>query len=144
MREEYSTLFRTKEDIRLDPWILEVELLNYKPLSANKMYTMRRKPSWDYTKYKKAWEPILSMHGQPSDIDDDLWKKLEFKIELNVGVSNKAQDLDNTIKPIQDILQNNIGFNDKQIYEIEAYKHLVPKGQEYMKVRLTTIERKTI
>ena len=137
-------MFRTIEDIRLDPWILEVELLDYKPLSANKMYTMRKKPSWDYTKYKKAWDQILSAHGQPSDIDDELWKKLEFRLELNVGVSNRAQDLDNTIKPMQDILQNGLGFNDKQIYEIEAWKHLTIKGSEYMKVKLTTIERKTI
>ena len=56
-----------------------------------------------------------------------------YTLLLEFGVSNKAADYDNPIKPFQDCLQAFYGFNDSQIYEGVQRKVIVPKGEEYIK-----------
>lgn len=62
-----------------------------------------------------------------------------LKLELEFGVSNKASDLDNLIKPFQDILQNRYNFNDKMIYRLEVTKKIVKKGKEYISFTITKL-----
>ncbi len=53
----------------------------------------------------------------------------EGPLELTVYAyfSNKARDLDNILKPLQDTLQERYGFNDNRIYSIRAVKMLCDK-----------------
>ena len=58
-----------------------------------------------------------------------------FKIK--VGLSSKAADLDNVIKPLLDTFQSIYeDFNDNKVYRIEAEKEIVDKGKEYLNVEV--------
>jgi len=60
---------------------------------------------------------------------------LEF--EIIAGVSNKAADLDNIVKPLLDTYQGIFEeFNDNKVYHIKLYKQLTNKGDEYLYVRV--------
>ena len=59
-----------------------------------------------------------------------------FYIILEVGFSNKLADIDNCLKPCLDILQKKYGFNDRDIYALDIRKMIVPKGKEYIKIKI--------
>ena len=56
-----------------------------------------------------------------------------FKVYYEFGFSSSASDLDNPVKPLQDILSKKYGFNDKYIHEITIKRSKVKKGEEYIK-----------
>ena len=47
--------------------------------------------------------------------------KLGLKFKFRFKRSNS--DIDNPVKPLQDILQKHFGFDDKQVYRLEVEKH---------------------
>tara|TARA_R110002126_G_scaffold133609_4_gene277666 strand:- start:4899 stop:5219 length:321 start_codon:yes stop_codon:yes gene_type:complete len=56
---------------------------------------------------------------------------------VHAGLSNKAADLDNIIKPLLDTYQVMYDdFNDKNVYGISMFKDLVPRGSEYLDVSI--------
>ena len=60
---------------------------------------------------------------------------LEF--EIIAGVSNKAADLDNIVKPLLDTYQGIFEeFNDNKVYHITLDKHITNKGKEYLYVKV--------
>lgn len=63
-----------------------------------------------------------------------------YRIIYEFGFSSKGSDIDNAVKPFQDILQTTYGFNDNKIYEFTAKRAYVPKGQEYIKFEITKFE----
>lgn len=97
--------------------------ISIKPLSVNKCWQGRRFKTRDYTDYEKELLYLLP-------------KKViypgKLALYLKIGFSSKTSDLDNAIKPILDIFQKKYGFDDKRIYRIEAFKEIVPKGEEYV------------
>lgn len=113
--------------------ILEVRL-NQKPLSANKMHYAKFKK--DTKEYREFKSDIFQLLG---DREYDFKKDDKFKLSLVVGYSNSLSDLDNAFKPLLDSMQIAMGFDDRQIFEIEALKDKVKKGEEYIMVRLETI-----
>ena len=55
--------------------------------------------------------------------------------DVVAGLSNRAADLDNVIKPVLDTFQSIYEeFNDNKVYEIHLTKEIVPKGDEYLEV----------
>lgn len=113
--------------------ILEVKL-NQKPLSANKMhYAKFKKDTAEYRKYKGEIFELLAGN------DYDFTKDDKFKLSLVVGYSSKLSDLDNAFKPLLDSMQISMGFDDRQIFEIESLKDHTAKGDEYILVRLEKI-----
>lgn len=95
-----------------------------KPMSSNAAWRgARRFKSKEYERYIKDVSALL----RPLTIPDG-----ELELHVQIGVSNKGFDLDNCIKPFCDILQKKYDFNDNRIYSINAYKKIVPKGQEYI------------
>jgi Holliday junction resolvase RusA-like endonuclease len=80
----------------------------------------------DYTKYERLVLSVLP--------------NIEFsnvsKLCIEFGFSNKASDIDNPLKPILDILQKKYKFNDKDIYELNVKKTIVPKGEEFISILL--------
>ena len=62
-----------------------------------------------------------------------------YKVYYEFGFSSAASDLDNPIKPLQDILQKRYDFNDKHIYEMTAKRVKVKKGEEYLLFEINTL-----
>ena len=57
------------------------------------------------------------------------------------GLSNKASDLDNIIKPLLDTYQNIFEeFNDKTVQGIILQRDKVKRGREYLWVRVAKAE----
>ena len=58
--------------------------------------------------------------------------------EIDAGFSTRAADIDNVLKPLLDTFQSIYDeFNDNKVYEIKATKFIVPKGREFLGVRIT-------
>jgi len=110
----------------------ELIILNIKPASVNNCWQGKRFK----TKLYKDYENEVFYRLPKGLLKND---KLRLKIEF--GFSNKASDLDNPIKPFMDILQKKYPeFNDKNVYELNILKTIVPKGSEYIKFMFETIE----
>ena len=113
--------------------VLEIRL-NQKPFSANKMHYAKFKK--DTKEYREFKEDIMDLLGRQKY---DFKETDKFKLSLVVGYSNSLSDLDNAFKPLLDSMQLAMGFDDKQVFEIEALKDKTKKGEEYIMVRLETI-----
>lgn len=113
--------------------VLEVKL-NQKPFSANKMHYAKFKK--DTKEYREFKADIISLLG---DRKYDIKPDDKYKLSLVVGFSNKLSDLDNSFKPLLDSMQLAMGFDDRQVFEIEALKDKVSRGDEYIMVRLEKI-----
>ena len=123
---------RTRQDRMLHPWNFWKHA-EIKPVSVNRAHYKNKKRTKEYNDYIEAWSYYLEGSKIPDDIEI---KDMQFKITVHVGFSNRASDLDNILKPTIDIMQSHFGFNDKQIIHIEAFKHIVQKGKDYIYVKL--------
>ena len=104
-----------------------------KALSANQMhYAKFKRDTAQYKRYRKAIRGYL---GGDYRIDP----KDKLKLSLVVGFSSKLSDLDNAFKPLLDSMQSCMGFDDRQVFEIEALKDHVKKGDEYLLIRMERI-----
>lgn len=113
-----------------DPVLLEVKL-PIKILSANKMhYSNKKVDTVEYKRYKLAIFNAIKPYRFKVNKDD------KYKFSLIAGFSSKLSDLDNAFKPLLDSLQRVLCFDDRQVFEIEAIKDHVKKGEEYMMIRL--------
>ena len=97
--------------------------INIKPLSVNKVFQGRRFRTKEYDIYEMQVKRLLPKIELP---------KGNLSIKYVVGYSNKASDIDNCIKPFQDILSKFYGFNDNLIYHVEIDKVIVSKGSEFI------------
>lgn len=64
----------------------------------------------------------------------------KLSITYEFGFSNMRADIDNPVKPLQDILQKKYKFNDSLIFECKIIKTRVKKGDEYFKVHITSLD----
>lgn len=56
------------------------------------------------------------------------------------GFSNKGADLDNVLKPLFDTYQGIFEeFNDNKVYHTELHKAIMPKGKEFLYVRVSEL-----
>lgn len=99
-----------------------------KPLSVNKVWQGKRFKTNDYEVYEKELFYLL-----PKELKIP---KGKLYLQLRFGVSSKASDIDNPVKPFVDILQKKYGFNDKNIYKIEILKLDTCKGEEFISFEL--------
>ena len=65
------------------------------------------------------------------------------KKALTDGFSSKNADIDNPTKPILDILQKKYKFDDRQIYELNLKKQIVPKGDEFIEMQISAYNERT-
>jgi len=106
----------------------------FKALSANKMhYAQRKVDTAEYKRYKLAVFNALKKFRFEVDKED------KYKLSLIVGYSSKLSDLDNSFKPLLDAMQKVLSFDDRQVFEIEALKDHVTKGEEFIMVRMEKI-----
>lgn len=104
--------------------------LNIKPLSVNECWKGKRFKTKDYLQYEKdlmLMLPKIKVTKPP------------YKLSIEFGFSNMASDIDNPVKPFQDILQKKYGINDKNILELNINKTKTDKGKEFIKFSITTI-----
>lgn len=108
--------------------------MDIKPFSANKMhYANKKVDTAEYKRYKLAVFNALKKYRFEVHKDD------RYKLSLIVGYSSKLSDLDNSFKPLLDAMQKVLSFDDRQIFEIEALKEHVAKGEEFIMVRMEKI-----
>jgi Holliday junction resolvase RusA-like endonuclease len=98
--------------------------IKIKPLSTNTAWQGRRFKSQAYKAFEKEMMYLLPKLKIPEG---------ELTLSLEVGLSNRNSDLDNTIKQLIDCLASKYNFNDSRIYGILAVKKIVPKGEEYIR-----------
>jgi Holliday junction resolvase RusA-like endonuclease len=56
------------------------------------------------------------------------------------GFSNKGADLDNVLKPLFDTYQGIFEeFNDNKVYHSELHKVIMPKGKEFLYVKISEL-----
>ena len=101
--------------------------IKIKALSVNKAWKGKRFKTKDYKAYEEELLLTLPKYKIP---DGDL------EVFYEVGYSNKLSDIDNFIKPFQDILQKKYNFDDNRIYKLIAEKKIVKKGEEYIKFEI--------
>ena len=107
--------------------------LKIKPISANKMFGVRGRRTFKTSEYL-AYQNEVRDHlvGTEWPFGDE---PVCFHVEG--GLSSKLFDLDNVIKPLLDTLQGIYPeFNDNKVYYIELHKEIVPKGEEYLWIRV--------
>ncbi len=108
-----------------------MEKINIKALSVNSCYQGKRFKNQvhkDYVRDVLSQLPIKFI-GRPP-----------YKLILEFGLSSKLQDLDNCIKVFQDCLTVKYDFNDRDIYEIQATKLNVEKGNEFIKFNIVELK----
>ena len=105
--------------------------IDIKPLSVNKCWAGRRFKTPEYKQYEKDIFPLLPKITIP---------KPPYKVYYEFGFSSAASDLDNPIKPLQDILQKKYGFDDKLVHEMLVRKYKVKKGNEYIRFKIEHLE----
>lgn len=104
--------------------------LNIKPLSVNDCWQGQRFKTKAYLQFEK--DVLLSL--PKIKIPEP-----PYKLELEFGFSNMASDIDNPVKPFQDLLQKKYAINDKHIVELHVKKTKVEKGKEFIKFNLKSL-----
>lgn len=105
-------------------------IIEIKPLSVNKCWAGRRFKTPEYKKYERDLLLMLPKIRMPEP---------PYSIYYEFGFSSAASDLDNPIKPLQDLLQKKYGFDDKHIFEMTAKKVKVKEGKEYLRFEIKSI-----
>lgn len=98
-----------------------------KALSVNDCRQGKRFKTNEYKEYEKIMLMLLPKIEIPEG---------ELKLILRIGVSSRACDIDNPIKPIFDILSKKYWFNDNRIYELQISKIIVAKWEEFIDIRV--------
>lgn len=103
--------------------------LKIKPLSVNRAYTAVKigkkaslAKSQEYKAYTKQLPLLLPTHLQLPP------GKLVLIIKFYFATA--ASDIDNCVKPMQDLICDYYGVNDNQIYLLLVEKHTGNKGNE--------------
>ena len=102
--------------------------IDIKPLSVNECWRGRRQKTVKYLRYQNE---MLFLLPNKLVLPDP-----PFKVSYEFGFSSRASDLDNPVKPLQDILSKKYKFDDKLIHEIHIIKTKVSKGKEYLKFKI--------
>lgn len=123
--------------------------LDIKPLSVNKAYKTVikykfvkgkkipypvRQKSRDYISWKKHFMLIIKQYRFPLFLHED-----HIAMNIEFGFSSEQSDLSNPVKAFEDCLMEHLGLNDKNVFEINLRKKMVPKGSDYIKFKITKI-----
>lgn len=105
--------------------------IDIKPLSVNQCWRGRRFKTDKYKAYEIEVAYKLKHLKLP---------KAPYFISYVFGFSNSLSDLDNPIKPFQDILQKYYGFDDRDIHKMTVEKVKVKKGKEFIEFEIKQLE----
>jgi hypothetical protein len=107
-----------------------MQKINIKPLSVNEAWQGRR---FKTPKYKKYENDLLILLPKLNIIQPP------YRLNIIVGFSNKASDLDNILKPFLDLLQKKYGINDKHIKILHIEKQIVTKNNEFISFEIVKV-----
>jgi Holliday junction resolvase RusA-like endonuclease len=110
---------------------MEVKL-DIKPLSVNQAFKGKKFKTPEYTKYEKKVLYMLPKVNIPLP---------PYEIHFVFGFSSKASDLSNPTKLIEDILCKKYKFDDRHVSRIVLDKAIVPKGKEFIKIKILTYNK---
>lgn len=105
--------------------------INIKPLSVNEAWQGKRFKTEKYKDYERLLLSLLPFAKVPDML---------YELNIVFYFSNKASDIDNPVKLIQDIIQKKYKINDKNIYKLVVEKKIVKKGQEAFEFSLSEYE----
>ena len=106
--------------------------LDTAPMSVNRAYGVGRKTMFKskaYKEYDAIVSKALGEHSMPDEV-----KTGKLKIKFRFMFSRSNSDIDNPVKPLQDILQRHFGFDDKQVYRLEVEKYTYPGAKPWLEV----------
>ena len=104
--------------------------IKIKALSVNEAWQGRRFKTDKYKKYESDLMLILPKIIVPNP---------PYRLNIVVGFSNKASDLDNICKPFLDVLQKKYNINDKHIEILHIEKQIVTKKNEFISFEILSI-----
>tara|TARA_Y100000310_G_scaffold93089_1_gene90668 strand:- start:1521 stop:1907 length:387 start_codon:yes stop_codon:yes gene_type:complete len=111
--------------------------INIKPLTVNAVYVGRRYKTADYRAYREdvGWQ-LKGIEKIPGFVE------INYKFYVRYWW---GRDVDNMIKPIQDILvKNNIIDDDINVIKVIAEKIAIPKEQDdFMEIEINPIKNET-
>lgn len=105
--------------------------LEIKPLGVNAAWQGKRFKTNEYQAFEK--QVLLSLKATRQKFEGML------RVEYFFGFSSPLADIDGPIKLIQDILCKKYGFDDRQIFELNARKCIVPKGKEFIEFSIENL-----
>ena len=103
--------------------------INIKPLSENTAFKGQRFKTDMYKSYERHLLYALPKIKLPEP---------PFELYINFGFSSKLMDIDNPLKPLIDVFQKKLSFNDRDIYKLVVEKEIVKKGEEYFEFEIKT------
>lgn len=106
-------------------------IINIKPISVNECWQGRRFKTKKYKSFESEALFLLPEIELPDP---------PYKVYYEFGLSNSLSDIDNPVKPFQDVLQKRYGFNDKDINEMTVKRNKVKKGFEFIKFNIEHYE----
>lgn len=108
--------------------------IDIKPLSVNEAWKGHRFKTDKYERYERSMLWLLPRIKLPAP---------PYQMYYEFGFSNVLSDLDNPVKQTQDCLVKKYGFDDHEIYMATIRKVIVPKGREYVKIRIEHFDGET-
>ena len=105
--------------------------VDIKAMTVNQCWRGRRYKTDAYEEYENKLIQLL-----PNNIIIE--DKRPLKLNIEFGIST-AQDIDNGLKPLIDILQKKYLFNDRYIMELNIKKTVVKKQEHFIKIKFEYI-----
>jgi Holliday junction resolvase RusA-like endonuclease len=109
-----------------------MHIINIKPLSVNQAWCGKR---FKTNLYKQYEHDVLLLLPKIKIVEPP------YRLNLIVGFSNKASDIDNILKPFLDILQKKYGINDKHIEVLHIEKQIVTKNNDFISFEIVEIKK---
>jgi Holliday junction resolvase RusA-like endonuclease len=101
-----------------------------KPLSVNEAFKGRRFKTQKYDTFIKSMLLILPKIILP---------QAPYSMDIVLGYSSRASDIDNGLKSLLDCLVKKYGFDDREIYQMNVKKEIVKKGSEFIKFKINSL-----
>lgn len=102
-----------------------------KPLSINEAFKGRRFKTQKYDTFIKSMSILLPEITLPP---------APYSIDIVLGYSSRASDIDNGLKSLLDCLVKQYDFDDREIYKMNVKKEIVKKGFEFIKFEIKSME----
>tara|TARA_R110000868_G_scaffold176174_2_gene413622 strand:- start:877 stop:1200 length:324 start_codon:yes stop_codon:yes gene_type:complete len=101
-----------------------------KPLSVNEAFKGRRFKTDKYDTFIKSMLYQLPKINLP---------QAPYSMNIVLGYSSRASDIDNGLKSLLDCLVKKYGFDDREIYQMNVKKEIVKKGSEFIKFEINSL-----
>lgn len=106
--------------------------IDIKPLTVNQAWAGRRFKTPKYKKYEHDLLLLLPKIKLPDP---------PYEAHYHFGFSSNGSDIDNPVKPLQDVLQKKYNFNDNLIHKMILTREKVKKGEEFIRFEIRKLDK---